>query len=207
MGNVTQLKQGNMNGLRRQVNECLENAYRRGFDDGRIDAYEKGLEDGNKIADKDLKEIQDSTFDVAYIKGVEDFENLFVHEHDYEQFFEDTYGSKDPNYNLYDLVAKYGAKKVLGDFKKWQEEKKQAEDEVKEGDIVRFNEKSHVYNIQKDREFLVLHVFKDRNLATILYDNGDTSCVELSLVDKTNRHIDEVAQLLNKLRGEDNGTC
>jgi hypothetical protein len=32
---------------------------------------------------------------------------------------------------LFDLVAKYGAKKVVNDFKKWQEEKKKAEEETK----------------------------------------------------------------------------
>lgn len=160
--------------------------------------YKVGLEDGNKIADKDLKEIQDITYDVAYIKGVADFENLFVHEHDYEQFFEDTYGSKDPDYNLYDLVAKYGAKKVVDDFKKWQEEKKQAE-EIKAGDVVKFNEKCHNYDHVKSREFLVLHIF-DNGLVTILYDNGDTGATEISLLDKTGKHVDEVEQLLSKLQ-------
>ncbi|WP_458457472.1 hypothetical protein [Pseudobutyrivibrio sp.] len=122
--------------------------------------YKVGLEDGNKIADKDLKEIQDSTYDVAYTKGVEDFENLFVHEHDYEQFFEDTYGSKDPDYNLYDLVAEYGAKKVLDDFKKWQEEKKKREEEIKVGDevVVTFaGFKGIVLSIYSDERYRVIY--------------------------------------------------
>lgn len=50
----------------------------------------------------------------------EEFENLFIHKTDYKQFFKDTYGAKEPDYNLYDLVAKYGAKKVLDDFIHWK---------------------------------------------------------------------------------------
>lgn len=202
MGNTAELKQGSLDGLYRQANECLDNAYRRGYDDGRIAEYQRGLEDGNKIAEKGLKELQDSTYDVAYNKGIEDFENLFVHEHDYEQFFEDTYGSKNPDYNLYDLVAKYGAKKVIDDFKKWQEEKKKVEEEIKVGDVVKFNEKCHNYDHVKSREFLVLHVF-DNGLVTLLYDNGDTGAADRSLLDKTSRHMDEVEQLLDKLRGKE----
>lgn len=134
----------------------------------------------------------------AYKLGLEDFENLFVHEHDYEQFFENTYGSKEPDYNLYDLVAKYGAKKIIDDFKKWQEEKKKAE-EIKVGDVVKFNEKCHNYDHVKSREFLVLHIF-DNGLVTLLYDNGDTGASDKSLLDKTGKHIDEVEQLLSKLQ-------
>ena len=55
---------------------------------------------------------------------IEEFENLFIHEHDYKQFFKDVYGAKEPDYNLYDLVAKYGAKKVLDDFIRWGKNKK-----------------------------------------------------------------------------------
>ena len=178
--NKTKLKQGSLKGLRKQTNECLDAA------------YNKGLEDGNKIADKDLKEIQDSTYDVAYNKGVEDFENLFVHEHDYEQFFEDTYGSKNPDYNLYDLVAKYGAKKVLDDFKNWQEEKKK-DAEIKIGDIC----------IYKDPtvKFIITKIDEGKFFDGILL-NGTSICDgTISLIKKVG-HCDELQQLLDKMKGE-----
>lgn len=155
-------------------------------------AYCKGKEDGNKIADKDLKEIQDSTYDVAYTKGVEDFENLFVHEHDYEQFFEDTYGSKDPDYNLYDLVAEYGAKKVLNDFKKWQEEKKKREEEIKVGDEV----------IDSDGDKGII-TSVDYESVAVLFNDGSTGIFYDTTFKKTGRHFDEVEQLLNKLKGDE----
>lgn len=155
----------------------------------REQAYNKGFEDGNKIADKDLKEIQESTYDVAYNKGVEDFEELFMYEDDYEQFFEDTYGSKDPDYNLYDLVAKYGAKKVVDDFKKWQEEKKKVEKEIKVGDEVK--------DLATDNIGVVMSIGK---LIVYITNNGVYTNT-LGSLEKTGRHFDEVEQMLDKLRG------
>lgn len=184
MGNITQLKQGSLNGLYRQTNECLDSA------------YSKGFEEGNKIADKDLKEIQDSTYDVAYNKGVEDFENLFVYEHDYEQFFEDTYGSKDPDYNLFDLVVEYGAKKVLNDFKKWQEEKKKAEEEI-------FKVGDEVIGVS-DGKAIVTMVDDDDDNVMVVYIDGSCGEFNKETFKKTGRHFDEVEQLLAKLRGENN---
>ena len=156
--------------------------------------YKVGLEDGNKIADKDIKAIRLSTYDVAYSKGVEDFENLFVYEHDYEQFFEDTYGSKDPDYNLYDLVAKYGAKKVIDDLKKWEEKKKAEEESIKVGD--------EVYLLDKNHPIVVTSV--DNDNIVCLAESGKYSYFvgkQRDSLKKTGRHFDEVEQLLSKLRG------
>ena len=182
MGNITQLKQGSLNGLYRQTNECLDSA------------YSKGFEDGNKIADKDLKEIQDSTYDVAYNKGVEDFENLFVHEHDYELFFEDTYGSKNPDYNLYDLVAKYGAKKVINDFEKWQEKKKKAEEEIRVGDIIYSDLQKITAIITRDNGMSFECIDTDGFGFSKLKDRLDEEWVKVG-------HTDELSQLFDKLRG------
>ena len=77
------------------------------------------------------------------------------------------------------------------------EEKKKAE-EIKVGDVVKFNEKCHSYEANKDREYLVLHNFG--KLVTLLYDNGDTGAADIILLDKTGRHIEEVEQLLSKLQ-------
>jgi hypothetical protein len=210
MGNITQLHQGSLNGLRRQTNECLENAYRKGYEDGKKEprevkavnvedtneyqiGYKAGRKDGFAYC-RNNTELIDELKQAEYNKGLEDFENLFVHEHDYKQFFEDTYGSKDPDYNLFDLVAKYGAKKVVNDFNKWQEEKKKVEEEsIKVGDIV---------------------IHKDDKIKGVVYRVEDglaygTNCYLNSFEWATNLctkvgHIDEMKTLLDKLRGEDN---
>ena len=158
----------------------LEKAYKNGLEDGKADAiYNTDLTDELKQAE--------------YNKGLEDFEKLFIYEHDYEQFFEDTYGSKEPDYNLYDLVAEYGAKKVVDDLKKWQKEKKKAEEEIKVGDIVIHKDdkiKGVVYKIEDGLAYgtnCYLNPFEwATNLCTIV------------------GHMDEIETLLDKLRGKDN---
>lgn len=174
--------------------EPIESSWESELEKHREQAYNKGFEDGNKIADKDLKEIQESTYDVAYNKGVEDFEELFMYEDDYKQFFEDTYGSKNPAYNLFDLVAKYGAKKVVNDFNKWQEEKKKAEEEIKIGDIVITDEgiKAIVLDIDDyDSENIQADVFNENGCYEI------KRIIDLKYIGATNW----VLQLLDKLRG------
>ena len=40
MGNITELKRGSLNGLRRQTNECLVSAYYKGYEDGKKEPKE-----------------------------------------------------------------------------------------------------------------------------------------------------------------------
>ena len=67
MKNLTQLHQGSLNGLRRQTNECIDSAYRKGYEDcaklykqtaeewdnelsqAKEDNYNQGLEDARNI--------------------------------------------------------------------------------------------------------------------------------------------------------------
>ena len=125
----------------------------------------------------------------AYNKGVEDFEELLMYEDDYEQFFEDTYGSKDPAYDLYDLVAKYGAKKVVNDFNKWQEEKKKVEEEIKVGDEVKDLATNNIGVVLGAGE-RILYITK----YDYVYSNTRGS------LEKTGRHFDEIEQLLDKMK-------
>ena len=161
-------------------------------------AYKKGFEDGNKIADKDLKEIQDSTYNMAYNEALKDADHAMDVLKDMtvaegEEWFGNCVG-------IDDVICKFTIQRII-DTTKAYEEKKKAE-EIKVGDVVKFNEKCHNYDHVKSREFLVLHVF-DNGLVTLLYDNGDTGAADRSLLDKTSRHIDEVEQLLDKLRSEE----
>lgn len=167
--NITQLKHGSLNGLRKQTNECLDAAYNKG--------YEEGAKNQDEVQYKN-----------GYDNALEDFEKIFIHEHDYEQFFEDTYGSKDPDYNLYDLVAEYGAKKVLNDFKKWQEEKKKRDEEIKVGDEVMHQHENGIITSIHDGYYRIL-----------LSDGFPISETKSGFV-KTGRHFDELQQLLEKMK-------
>ena len=91
---ITQLKQGNLEGLHRQVRECIDNAYRKGYEDG----YEEGS------------------------KTLEEFEDLFIFENDYKEFLKEYDNEKYKNYTVFDLVAQYGISRLIMDFKKWQKE-------------------------------------------------------------------------------------
>jgi hypothetical protein len=206
MGNITLLSRGSLNGLRRQTNECLKNAYNKGYEDGKKEPREVkavNVEDtseyqiGYKVGYADgKKELRESHGEQEYNRGIEDASNLLAYAD--EKFIRECFPSES-NWNWFDLNAKYGLALLIKEFKKWQEQKKQAE-EFKVGDIVKFNKKCHGYETKENREFLVLHKF-DNGIVTLLYDNGDTGAVDISLLDKTDRHIDETEQLLDKLKG------
>ena len=177
--------------------------------------YNKGYEDGKKeprevkaVNLEDTSEYQIGYkvgYNIGYDDALEEFCKLYVYENDYKEFFLNVYAKPfHENTTLYDAVARYGIGTVMADFTKWQEEKKKAEEEsIKVGDVVKFNENCHNYDHVKSREYLVLHIF-DNGLVTLLYDNGDTGAVDISLVDKTGRHIDVTEQLLDKLKGDNN---
>lgn len=178
--NITKLKQGSLSGLRKQTNECLDAAYNKGFEDGKKHAINELPELANK---------ENEIYNDGYDNALEDFEKLFIHEHDYEEFFEDTYGSKDPDYNLYDLVAKYGAKKVLNDFKKWQ--KKKHEEEIKVGD--------EVVVTSVGFKGIVLSIYSNERYR-VIYKDGIISNEGKNTLKRTGRHFDELQQLLDKMK-------
>lgn len=106
--------------------------------------YSQGYEDGNKIADKDLKEIQDSTYDVAYTKGyntaINDYNAMYEWLHDcfvdFKKFLLEKGFYTDEKFLdgfvvgqlMYDLICDHDIAKVISEFQKWQEEKKKAEE-------------------------------------------------------------------------------
>ena len=177
--NITQLKQGSLNGLRKQTNECLDAA------------YNKGLEDGNKIADKNFKEIQESAHDVAYNKGLEDaWELIKAIETDRE--FEEVFGEE--------LENNFENVSIQDAMKKWKvyKEKKKSEEEIKVGDEV-------VITGLKDLETLgVVTMLANNNYMIICLINGsEMAKVTKNNIKPTGRHFEEISQLLNKLGGEE----
>lgn len=145
--------------------------------------YKVGFEDGTKrnlqgYYNKALDDVDDA---LTVLENMTETER--------EEWFED-YAS------VGEVIHECTIQRIIKSTKEY-EEKKKAE-EIKVGDVVKFNEKCHSYDHVKSREFLVLHIF-DNGLVTLLYDNGDTGATEISLLDKTGKHVDEVEQLLSKL--------
>ena len=120
-------------------------------------------------------------------KVLEEFENLFIYEKDYEDFFEDTYGTKNPDYNLYDLVAKYGLTKVVADFMKWQEKQK-----INVGDVVR-----HKAERDCDSEIVTrITADGDSNKMYIIHADGSTDVVNKCDYVKTGKNVVDKLQEL-----------
>ena len=192
MGNITQLKQGSLNGLRRQTNECLDSAYNKGYQDGK-----KGFEVSNGQVE----------YNKGYNSAINDYNMMIQWLHDcrddFKEFIDKKYGydvmyltnpKVDEGVMLYDLICDHDIAEVISEFKKRQEEKKKVE-EIKVGDIVRF---------KGGQNIVVTKVRKDRDNIDGIDANGDAYCIEsfdFENLDKVG-HMDEVEQLLNKLEGE-----
>lgn len=176
---------------RPDLKRLKDDSYNKGYEDGAKNQdevqYKKGFEDGNKIADKDLKAIRVSTYDVAYNKALNDASELMAH---ITQDFIDNCYSNDKEYNLYDLNAKYGLAKVLKDYKAYKEKK---EAEIKVGD--------EVYFLDPNDKSVVTCVDKENRMAVILTIRGKCASIRFSDAHKTGRHFDEIPQLLGKLKG------
>ena len=149
--------------------------------------YRKGIEDGNKIADRDLKEIQDSTFDVAYNEALKDVDHAVdvlksMTGTECAEWFEDCVG-------VDEVVCGFTVQRIVEITKAYEEKKKS--EEIKVGDVVQ----------QKGAIMIVTRV---NNIAkTISGINKDGEYFERDMYKwhKTGRHFDEVSLLLDKLKG------
>lgn len=186
------------------------NEYQIGYKEGRKDGFDYCRENTELIP-----ELKKAEYTKGYNSAINDYNGMIQWLHDctddFKEFMNKKYGYDimyltnprvDEGVMLYDLMCDHDIAEVISKFQKWQK-KKDDEESIKVGDVVKFNEKCHNYDHVKSREFLVLHIF-DNGLVTLLYDNGDSGAAEISLLDKTSKHFDEVERLLDKLRGERN---
>ena len=164
-------------------------------------AYKKGFEDGNQIADKDLKAIRLSTYDMAYNKGLEDLVHaieVYLPLNSEERL--DYFGTNIPisQYAIEspkDLIA---MAKAYEEKKKAEEEKKAEEDTIKVGDEVK--------SICGGLVGVVTRVNQSTGRFRILFSDGSGGMTEIFPEDyeKTGRHFVQIAEVLEKLGGEEN---
>lgn len=225
--NITKLKQGALNGLRRQTNECLESAYNKGYEDGAKNqdevqyqnGYNKGYEDGKKciserISENKLNEAKADGYNNGYNNGyntaINDYNMMIQWLHDctddFKEFMNKKYGydimyltnpKVDEGVMLYDLICDHDIAEVISEFQKWQKEKKKAEEEFRVGDIL--------YSEMTDSKAII-----------ISFDAWDNwNCIDTCgtgfAINESKRefwkkigHFDGISQLLDKLRGEQN---
>ena len=182
MGNITELSQGNLDGLKKQVCECIDHAQAQGYKEG----YTKGQND----ADKDLKEIQDSTYDEAYNKGIEDLVRAM------KAYYPLNSAERLKYFGTNIPVDRYAieSSKDLVAMAKAYEEKKQAEEEIKVGD--------EVYLLDDTNPIIITRVSPEGLVG--FSQRGKYawySYKERKDLHKTGRHFDEIEQVLDKLKG------
>ena len=175
--NKTQLKQGSLNGLRRQTNECLDNAYNKGYQDGKLD-----FEESNGQAE----------YNNGYKQGIADYRK-------FEKFYNsdgiamfDDIRNTDGTLSL-DMILQYLPMREIMTRIKVYEEKKKAEEEIKVGDIVFHKDhkiKGVVYKVEDGFAY-------GTNGFLNSFEWGTNLCTKVG-------HIDELETLVERLRGENN---
>ena len=139
-------------------------------------------------------------YDKGYTQGIADYRKFIRVFESGTDIFEDRRNS-DGTLSV-DMILQYLPMREIMARIKVYEEKKKAEEVINVGDIVKFNEKCHEYEQVKDRQYLVLHIDYDKGHANLLHDNGDTSCADVCLLDKTGKHIDNAEGLVQALFSE-----
>ena len=182
MGNITRLHQGSLNGLRRQINECLDSAYNKGYEDGKKEPREVkavNVEDTNE-------------YKIGYKVGYEDGKNEAIYNtelipelkrQEYNKGFLDGFVVGQLMYNL---ICDHD----IAEVKEWQDDKAN----IKVGDVVKCG----------DALMIVTRVDKISGYISGVCADGEYFDRDPSKWKKTGRHFDEVEQLLNKLKGDEN---
>lgn len=190
--NKTQLRQGSLNGLRRQVSECLDSAYNKGYEDGKkeptevkavnvedTDEYQKGYKAGVNDGYKEYKYLVNWFCTTCFVW---DEASLFP---EYKRRQAD-------GCCLEDIIADVGFIEVLNRAKAYDKENR-ADENIKVGDIVYYGEDM--------MKAVVLEITEEQGVtyAVMLDENGLNINEELSGL-KFIRHTDEVEQLLSKVK-------
>lgn len=173
--------------------------------------YKTGREDGFAYC-RNNTELTDELKQVEYTKGynsaINDYNAMYEWLHDcfvdFKNFLLEKGFYTDEKFLdgfvvgqlMYDLICDHDIAEVISKFKKWQEEKKKA-DEIKVGDEVIVTNS----DVLVGYTFIVMQIIGKRVVGIredwCIYEN-----LNLEYLEKTGRHYDEVEQLLNKLKGE-----
>ena len=175
-------KEQRTEGMKRQAQELIDQAYDRGFKAGKEQdisfhdeavekAYQRGLDDAWKCADK----LNRMTIDEVRSVFASD---PFSHTIDRESIF----SCCTPNL----AIAK---------IKNFEEQKKAEEEEIKVGDeVIRF------YTDTNDTNYKgVVSKVSEKNLC-IVWDDGSVGYFGKNIVKKTGRHFDKIAEVVKQLQ-------
>ena len=202
MGKITELSQGNLDGLKKQVCECIEHAqaegYKRGYTKGKNDGHAQGC---HTQAEKDKTKIDQARqegYDNWYEAGksemrevVSDFECLLTNEKYYKEFLS-RYVEKYGSCTLSHIVRYIGIVKVVSDYREWMKETKSKDNRLRVGDEVKLG----------GGEFVVVTKIDINGIVRVFHKDGSGGRFDIPANEctKTGVHYDEIETLLEKLR-------
>lgn len=101
-------------------------------EESRKEGYHQGFKDGKNQAITELPELanhENEIYDKGYQQALKDFENLYIYEYDFKEFFKHAFEGR----SLYDAIVQNGACAVLSYFKVWKEH----DERIKIGDYIK----------------------------------------------------------------------
>jgi len=192
MGNITEWSQVSLDGVKKQVCECIEHAqaegYKRGYTKGKNDGHAQGC---HTQSEHDKAKIDEAKQE-GYNEGLENARQVIlkllgINSIEYARIFNDT-----DMYYTKIILEHYSIKEIESKIRAYEEDK-QAE-EIKVGDEV----------CRKDRidcTVVITGLLKEGRANAINFQ-GSSYIVKLTEYERTGRHFDEVVQLLDKLNEE-----
>ena len=187
MGNITELRQGSLDGLRRQLNECIENAYNKGYVDGKKEPKEEHEEYIRELINKAKQE----GYDTGYNEGLENARKYINKLYQYglnelQNYFDET--------SIPNIICRTSITDIIASINLY-EEKKKAEEEIKVGDIVVWEDG------KKDFPFIVTLV-KCQTYVAINKEGGFTYFSPNAKLKKIGNVSDKLQTLIDKLKGD-----
>lgn len=136
MGNITELRKGNLDGLKKQVCECVDHAhaqgYKLGYTKGKNDGHAQGCNTQMKYDKTKIDETKQESYNEGYNAAINDYKTIvgFIHFCTLafrvflvESGFYDDLEKVPTNAEdiLYDIICKWDLREIIDEFKKWQE--------------------------------------------------------------------------------------
>lgn len=191
---------------RPDLKQLKDDSYSKGYEDGAKNqdevqyqkGYNKGLEDGRAEATYNT-DLIDELKQVEYIRGLEDarhaidvLKNMTVIER--AEWFEGHVG-------VNDVVCTFTIQQIIDSTNAYEQKKKAEEKFIKVGDEVIYlpnNTKFYVIGESPNRYKGICYAEYNKYLPILICDFEKDNCK------KTGRHLEEISQLLYKMRGKDN---
>ncbi len=202
MGNITELSQGNLDGLKKQVCECIDHAnaegYKRGYTKGKNDGHAQGCNTQSEYDKAKIDEAKQEGYNNGYNTAINDYNMMIqrLHEsrNDFIRFLDEVYlynieGNVTTGSILYDIIPKWNMRELIYEFKEWQEQKKMAEEEtIKVGDVVKCN----------DTQMIVTRIAPMTKTISGVNKDGEFFDRNMNAWHKTGRHYD-IESILKEL--------